>query len=145
MAAKNKDLVREQTSNAVNSEIDKETLYHLRLAANNPKLIDQRLQMLNEEWDMERALELNASTLAFTGVLLGAFVNRKWLLLPAVVTLFLAQHAVQGWCPPLPILRRLGFRTRQEIDREKYGLKTLRGDFKKSSTEGDTAWQAVNK
>jgi hypothetical protein len=145
MAPKNKDLVRAQTSDAVNSEIDQETLYHLRLAANNPKLINQRLKLLEEEWDMERALELNASTLAFSGVVLGALVNRKWLILPAVVTLFLAQHAIQGWCPPLPILRRLGFRTRQEIEREKYGLKTLRGDFKKSSNEGDTAWQAVNK
>ncbi|WP_132054767.1 hypothetical protein [Pseudocnuella soli] len=145
MAAKNKDLVREQTSDALNSEIDQETLYHLRLAANNPRLIDERLELLNDEWDMERALELNASTLAFTGVILGAFVNRKWLVLPAVVTFFLAQHAIQGWCPPLPILRRLGFRTRQEIDKEKFGLKTLRGDFKKSSTEGDAAWRAVNK
>lgn len=145
MAPKNNDLVRAQTHNARNSEVNQETLYHLRLAANNPKLIGQRLKLLEQEWDMERALDINASTLALTGIVLGAFVNRKWLILPAAITLFLAQHAVQGWCPPVPILRRLGFRTRQEIDREKYGLKTLRGDFKKSSTEGDAAWQAVNK
>jgi hypothetical protein len=31
-------------------------------------------------------------------------------ILPALVTAFLFQHAVQGWCPPVPILRRLGFR-----------------------------------
>jgi len=35
---------------------------------------------------------------------------------------FLLQHGMQGWCPPLPILRRLGVRTRGEIDREKYEL-----------------------
>jgi hypothetical protein len=45
------------------------------------------------------------------------------------VTAFLFQHAVQGWCPPLPILRRLGFRTASEIDTERYALKALRGDF----------------
>jgi len=33
------------------------------------------------------------------------------------------QHGLQGWCPPLPLLRRLGIRTRGEIDREKYALK----------------------
>ncbi|WP_111420331.1 efflux transporter outer membrane subunit, partial [Rhodoplanes roseus] len=27
---------------------------------------------------------------------------------------FLFQHAIQGWCPPVPILRRLGFRTELE-------------------------------
>ena len=41
---------------------------------------------------------------------LGASHNRRWLVLPALVTAFLFQHAVQGWCSPVPILRRLGFR-----------------------------------
>jgi hypothetical protein len=35
---------------------------------------------------------------------------------------FLLLHGVKGWCPPLPVLRRLGIRTRDEIDREKYSL-----------------------
>jgi hypothetical protein len=30
----------------------------------------------------------------------------------------------------MPVLRRLGVRTRSEIDREKFALKALRGDFK---------------
>jgi len=45
------------------------------------------------------------------------------------VTAFLLQHAVQGWCPPLPVLRRLGFRTAREIEVERNALKALRGDF----------------
>lgn len=61
--------------------------------------------------------------------LLGAFVDRRWLLLPGVVTAFLFQHAVKGWCPPVPVFRRFGIRTRREIDLEKYALKALRGDF----------------
>jgi hypothetical protein len=60
---------------------------------------------------------------------LGATVDKRWLTLPALVTAFLFQHAVQGWCPPLPILRRLGFRTSREIETERYALKALRGDF----------------
>ena len=45
------------------------------------------------------------------------------------VAFFLLVHAVWGWCPPTPILRRLGLRTRAEIDYDRYALKNLRGDF----------------
>ncbi|HET9942578.1 MAG TPA: hypothetical protein VFR05_04515, partial [Terriglobia bacterium] len=41
----------------------------------------------------------------------------------------LLQHAVQGWCPPVPLFRRLGIRTQREIDEERYALKAMRGDF----------------
>jgi hypothetical protein len=63
------------------------------------------------------------------GVTLGATVDRRWFALPAVIGAFLLQHAVQGWCPPLPVFRQLGFRTASEIDYERYALKALRGDF----------------
>jgi len=52
----------------------------------------------------------------------------------AIVLPFLFQHAVQGWCPPVPVFRWLGVRTRQEIDEEKYALKVLRGDFDRAAT-----------
>ena len=42
---------------------------------------------------------------------------------------FLLQHALQGWCPPLPLLRQLGVRTAEEINEERTALKTIRGDF----------------
>ena len=57
-------------------------------------------------------------------------MNRKFFVLPALVAGFLLQHALQGWCPPVPLLRRLGFRTTAEIDYERYALKALRGDFR---------------
>src|SRR5690606_16646712 len=98
--------------------------------AEHPEEIDRRLKELDREWDIERALEANAAALAFTGILLGARTDRRWFLLPAAVTAFLFQHAVQGWCPPLPILRRFGFRTASEINKERYALKVLKGDFK---------------
>ncbi len=92
--------------------------------------ISQRLNELDQEWDTERTLEANASTLAFTGCVLAATVDRRWVFLPIAVTAFLFQHAVQGWCPPLPFIRRLGFRTMREIDDERTALKALRGDFR---------------
>ena len=99
--------------------------------------IDSRLAELDREWDTERILELNASLLALSGVLLGKFVNRKWFFLSIAVTGFLAQHALQGWCPPLPVLRRLGVRTRKEIELERNALKTARGDFDKVPAQGN--------
>jgi hypothetical protein len=95
----------------------------------HPAAIGQRLQELDAEWDIERVLETNASTLALIGLGLGTFVNRKFYLLPALVTGFLLQHALQGWCPPVPLFRRLRVRTQSEIELERYALKALRGDF----------------
>src|SRR6266516_3738905 len=78
---------------------------------------------------VERAIHANASTLAFAGIVLGARGSRSWLLLSALATAFLLQHALRGWCPPVPVLRQLGFRTAREIERERQALKALRGDF----------------
>lgn len=91
--------------------------------------ISGRIEELEREWDIERLLETNASVLAFSGVALAALYSKKWLIVPGIVTAFLFQHAVQGWCPPVPVFRRLGVRSRKEIEREKYALKVLRGDF----------------
>jgi hypothetical protein len=91
--------------------------------------IDRRLRELDEEWDIERTLEANAATLSLVGLGLGAFVDRKWFAFPAVICGFLLQHAIQGWCPPIAVFRRLGVRTSAEIDQERYALKALRGDF----------------
>jgi hypothetical protein len=70
-----------------------------------------------------------APTLTLTGLVLGLGVSRKWMLLPIVVQTFFLQHALQGWCPPIPVMRRLGVRTSEEINEERIALKALRGDF----------------
>jgi hypothetical protein len=94
-----------------------------------PEAITRRLTELNEEWDIERTLEAHAAGAVLLGVGLGATVDRRWFAFPAVVGAFLLQHALHGWCPPLPIFRRMGFRTTSEIDYERYALKAIRGDF----------------
>jgi hypothetical protein len=118
------DRVRSSTASHVNEEIDLQTDINIqRYKGKSRAEILERIQMLDKEWDIERVLEVNASTLALTGLILGLTKNRKWLFLPGIVLPFLLQHGLQGWCPPLPLLRRLGIRTRGEIDREKYALK----------------------
>lgn len=124
------DRVRAHTDSEILDRIDRGIENQIQFYATQSKAaISDRIEELEREWDIERLLETNASALAFSGVVLGLTVNKKWLLLTGGVLAFLFQHAVQGWCPPIPLLRRAGIRTRSEIDREKFALKALRGDF----------------
>lgn len=125
------DRVRLNTAERFNERIQRRTEQSIaRCAEAGPDAIDHRLDELDREWDVERTLEANAATAVLVGVALGASVDRKFFILPALVGGFLLQHAVQGWCPPLPLFRRLGFRTQSEIEEERYALKALRGDFR---------------
>jgi hypothetical protein len=122
--------VPENTAEHVNERIRRQTEENVRrIAAGGPAAIERRLRELDEEWDIERTLEANASALAATGAALALFVDRRFALIPLVVGSFLFQHALQGWCPPLPAFRRMGVRTQTEIDEERNALKALRGDY----------------
>jgi len=121
--------VREATAEPVNRRIAHRIEHNVVTCAHSPELIDRRLAELDREWDVERVLMTNAATLALSGTVLGIARDGRYLMLPLVVTGFLLQHALQGWCPPLAVLRRLGVRTTEEINRERMALKALRGDF----------------
>ncbi len=122
--------VPEHTAEHVNEQIRRQTQATVRrVAAAGPQAIDRRLRELDAEWDIERTLEANAATLTAVGAGLALLVDRRFALVPLVVGGFLLQHAVQGWCPPLPVFRRMGVRTQTEIDEERNALKALRGDF----------------
>jgi len=101
-----------------------------------PAAIERRLKELDREWDTERCLEASASGFSLLGLTLGALVNRKWFIFPGIVSGFLLLHAIQGWCPPLSLLRQWGVRTATEIDYERYALKAARGDFAGISDPG---------
>jgi hypothetical protein len=138
------DRVRAATDPVINQRIDDKTEQCLRFYSVQPSdTISDRIRQLDEEWDMERYLLVNASTIALTGVVLGALRNKTWLLLPTTVMSFLLMHALQGWCPPVPVLRKAGIRTRREIDAEKYALKFLRGDFDELKEVYETTVKAV--
>jgi hypothetical protein len=146
-----RDRVREHSPTMANERIDRATQRRvLRAGGESKAALSRRLENLEGEWDMERVLETNASALALGGLLLGLFVNRKFLLIPCFVLSFLLQHATQGWCPPIPMFRRRGIRTRKEIDTEKFAIKALRGDFAGIDGQSDpnqrarAAWKAAN-
>jgi hypothetical protein len=138
-----RDRVPAHTAESVNERIDRDMRRRVAALAARPQGIAQRLEELDAEWDIERAIEANAATLALAGTILGYFAHPAWLILPALVTIFLLQHALQGWCPPVPVLRRFGFRTVYEIDHERYALKALRGDFAAVAAARDASGAAI--
>jgi hypothetical protein len=131
--------VARHTSEQGDEMIRRDAQVNVAYYAARPEQIDRRLRDLDEEWDVERMLELNSSALSLFGLVLGISGSRKWLLIPLVVQGFFLQHGVEGWCPPLPIFRRLGIRMQAEIEAERYALKVLRGDFADVSAAKDGA------
>jgi len=69
--------------------------------------ISEKIRNLDFEWDTERVLETNAATIIILSIILGFLFSQWWFILSGIVALFLLQHALQGWCPPLPIIRKL--------------------------------------
>src|SRR3569833_3854869 len=74
---------------AVNSEIARHTDDSIRrYAGSSREAIMDRIGEVDREWDIERELEVNASSLALPGLVLGATVDIKWLTFHAVVLPF---------------------------------------------------------
>jgi hypothetical protein len=117
--------VPDHTAPAVNQEIQLRIARNVAYFRDNREAIPSRLAALDREWDVERALATGSSCLSLLGLALGFAGRPRWFALPFAVQGFYLQHALQGWCPPLPIFRRLGFRTPAEIDQERCALKNL--------------------
>lgn len=139
--------VARHTSEQSDEMIRHEAQVNVTYYAAHPEQIDRRLRELDEEWDVERMLQMNSSALSLFGLALGVTRSRKWLLIPLVVQGFFLQHGVEGWCPPLPIFRWLGIRMQAEIEAERYALKALRGDFTnvRAEREGSAVLDAVQR
>ena len=128
--APKEDRVRAQTAPEINHRLDTELERRLKFyATQDQATISERIAELDNEWDIERVLEANASGIILLSIVLSILRGRKWLVLSLAVSGFLLRHALEGWCPPVPLLRRWGVRTRLEIEQERYALKVLRGDF----------------
>jgi hypothetical protein len=122
----NNDRVREHTSPEVQEKIDRETQENIqRFAAQDPAAIRARIEKLNKEWDAERALRVSSGINILLGLVLSETVDRRWLFLSALSATLLAQQAQQGWCLPMPLFRRLGVRTKKEIEQERDALLKL--------------------
>jgi len=122
--------VRRNTAPEVLRRIDEQIERNIQFySAQSREVISRRIDELQEEWSIERWLELNVATIGLSTVILALTNNRKWALVTCGALGMFLMHALQGFDPPLPLLRRMNVRTRGEIDRELYALKALRGDF----------------
>jgi hypothetical protein len=139
MIAPSANRVSSQTDESINTQIRRRTETNIAYFAAHPDQIGQRLRELDEEWDIERTLETASSCVSLFGLAMTILRGRKWLILPIAVQSFFLQHALQGWCPPLPVFRRMGVRTQYEIEQERYALKALRGDFQKLPKKAEGA------
>ena len=93
--------------------------------------IVERLAEIDREWDIDRVLMANFSIVGGATYTLGmqrfrqrplfGFGRRRTGLLYALGAQlgFLLMHATIGWCPPLIVWRRMGVRTKSEIELER--------------------------
>jgi hypothetical protein len=125
------DRIKEHSADIVNSRIEEETELRVRdLARLENDDLNVAVTKLEHEWDVDRALMAFFAAATSTALLLALKKNKKFFRLLGVQLTFMLNYAVNGWCPPLALFRRLCFRSQKEIDSELYALKTLRGDFR---------------
>jgi hypothetical protein len=120
---------RNLTPPIINARIQRDIEARIAYYSQHPNEIVERLQELDKEWDVERAIEAEVAGSVLMGFVFGATLSKKWFLLPAFAGAMLLLHTIRGEYPFLPLFRRLGFRTANEIAQERYALKALRGDF----------------
>ena len=128
MTARNR--VAENTTEVVNQEIQRRIRGNIAYYADHPAAIPDRLRVLERRWDIEQVLEAMSASFTLVGLSMALLRRKRWLILPLAVQSFFLQHAIQGWCPPLSVLRRLGVRTTDEINAE---IIALRGILKQNS------------
>lgn len=140
MSQSEMDRVRAHSSKGVTHRLDQQRFERIARSVGAPsEKVTRHITNLDRGWDIERTLEANAAAISLVSVTLAVTHSRRWLILATAVPAFLLQHAVQGWCPPITVLRRMGVRTRREIDVERTAIKALRGDFADITPDADDA------
>jgi hypothetical protein len=91
--------------------------------------ISNKLKKLSNEWDIDKTLKINATAVAIASFILKAVTRRRGFWLTGALAGFIWHHGIRNWASGLPIMKRMGKRTQDEINAEIYSLKILRGDF----------------
>lgn len=129
---------REQFTRQVDEKVHQRMLEELSYYALRLDQIGRRLDELEREWSVERAVQAQCSTVILLS--LGWYIltgTRACLMVGVAMGGVLLNHAITGRAPQMPLLRGLGFRMRCEIEQERAALRGLRGDFQDIPREGD--------
>jgi hypothetical protein len=125
------DRVRNHTAQLVNQRIAERTRDRIeRVVREGRDGIVRRLAQLDHEWDVDRTLMVNFAVAAGVAhaantyrqsrrVWFGRRRGSRWLFVLTAQLGFLLLYGTLGWCPPLAVHRRLGVRTRSEIEAER--------------------------
>ena len=140
----NNDIVLETTLEKT-TETEKDIQENINHYYHDHDKIDERIEALDREMDLETYLQIEGAALTIAGVVLGMASNKKWLALPLIASAIALSNISRKWHKPIGLFRKLGLRSRVEIEKEKYALKALRGDFKYLLDVPNSVWQAVNK
>lgn len=114
------------TDPVINDQIDRTTEANIAKYTGQPNQeIRKRIKELDYEWDIERTLEINFAVITLISSLFGLMGRKRWLIFSGVAAYYMIKHVLQGWCPPLPLFRRLGIRTAKEIRDEQEALRAF--------------------
>lgn len=131
------DRVRDHSAQVVNRRVVRDIDANLeRCQRDGRDAVISRLAELDHEWDIDRVLMANFALLGGAAYAIGLdrYIHRPawglgrrrrgWLYVFGAQLGFLFMHAAVGWCPPAVVLRRLGVRTKAEIEAERSLLLT---------------------
>ncbi len=132
------DRVRRYSPETLNRRVDLLTEASIAsVTRSGHDAIVRRVAELDREWDIDRALMLNFAIVGTTFFAAGMrrYARTNWWAPRrnpffrgvAVQLLFLGLQAVLGWSPPAFLYRRLGFRTKPEIEAERAQLRAALG------------------
>jgi hypothetical protein len=126
------DRVRNHSAHHVNRRVVREMNARVEQCIRQGRdAVIRRLGELDHEWDIDRVLMANFAVIGGLAYAVGLdrysrprwFGLRRrrtgWLRFFGVQLGFLLLHATAGWCPPVVVWRRLGVRTKTEIEVER--------------------------
>lgn len=121
--------VEQNTAAVINQQFEerlRENIAHYAHA--DQQEIDERLHELDREWNTERLIETEAPLMIGLGIALGLAHDRRWFAMSTFAASMVILHNLQGWYPLMPLFRRLGIRSQNEIEQERNAMRMLRGD-----------------
>ena len=89
--------------------------------------ISRRLRELDDEWDVTRVLQVVTSGATLATFWFSISKSRLWTLATLALTVGTLHHGLTNRSPASDYARRLGFRTRTEIEAERRQLMALQG------------------
>lgn len=108
-----------------------------KIASAGPSAIDARIAELDDEWSAGRVAKSILALTILLGTVLTLTVSWWWAILPAVAGLLLVQYLFTHTSLLVSGLQQFGYRTKADIEHEKFALRTLRGDFRALPTLHD--------